>query len=356
MKFLLCADLHLKNDEKEYSFSVLNEILDICKMKDCGALLFAGDVFDSWEDVEKLRNDFRGALEKLPSSCNVYLLPGNHEELRSAGSFDGFDFGRAKLLAKKPWSLLELGTEAEIIAVPFQRDYSAYREWNVPAKKRPLRILLSHGTVPGIAYIGPGEEGADGVLDEDLFAHLQVDLAALGHLHGQTQIRKGKTLVAYPGSARVWRAGEEGERCVLLGNTETIPQHLEPIGLASAGKYRVVSVYAAPGGELKYRLPEGFSTADWLHFEVEGVVEDEPAVIAELEKIKAELGKNCRKVSSNTGKLSVLAGVSSHPLAIRFLRVWEEKAGSFAGEEPGVYNLVRLVGLSKLKDFLGQRK
>ncbi|MCL1818138.1 MAG: metallophosphoesterase [Spirochaetaceae bacterium] len=357
MNFILCADLHLKETEKEYSFSVLEEIIGLCEKKKCGALLLAGDVFDSHGAAEKLRAGFRAALEKLPSSCAVYFLPGNHEELRagSPGSLENFDFGRAKLLAEKPWSLHSLSAEAELLAVPFQRDFFGYRDWKVPPKKKPLRILLAHGTVSGMAYTGPGEE-ADSILDEDLFEHFRIDLAALGHLHKQNSVRRKDVLIAYPGSARVWREGEEGKRCVFLGSTQTVPPLLEPLALARAGEYRVISVYAAPEGGLRMELPKEISPADWLHLEVGGVVEEEISVLAALEKLAAELKKTCRRVSSHTGKLSVLAGVSTHPLALRFLRAWEEAAPRYAEEEPGVYELARLRGLLALKEILETRK
>jgi DNA repair exonuclease SbcCD nuclease subunit len=204
MIFLLCADLHLKETEKDYSFSVLNEVIGICKDRRCEALLFAGDIFDSRQAVKELRSDFRAALQLLPSSCAVYFLPGNHEQLYAADSesLEQFNFGRAQLLAKKPWSLHQFGGNAELLAIPFQRDCSTYRDWKVPPKQKPLRILLAHGIVMGMTYT-PGGEDDDSIFDEDMLSHFQIDIAAVGHLHKNIIAQKGNTLVAYPGSARV---------------------------------------------------------------------------------------------------------------------------------------------------------
>jgi DNA repair exonuclease SbcCD nuclease subunit len=357
MNFILCADLHLKETEKEYSFSVLDEIIGLCEKKKCEVLLLAGDIFDSRDAVKKLRADFRTALDRLPSSCAVYLLPGNHEELgaNDKEKLEDFDFGRAMLLAEKPWSLHSLSAEAELLAVPFQRDYSGYHDWEVPPKEKALRILLAHGTVLGMAYTGPGEE-TDSILDGDLFSYHKANFAAMGHLHAQALVRRGDILVAYPGSARVWRDGEKGKRCVLFGSTETLPLNLEPLNLASAGEYRVIPVHATPEGELRADLPEDISPVDWLHLELEGFVEEEPSVLEALEKLKNELGKKYRRVSSCTKNLSVLAGVSTHPLAISFLRAWEEAASGYEKEAPGVYELARLKGLAALKEILEKRK
>jgi DNA repair exonuclease SbcCD nuclease subunit len=356
MNFILCADLHLKESEKEYSFSVLDEILELCVKNKCEALLLAGDVFDSREDVKKVYAVFRAALEKLPSSCMVYYLPGNHEELRANPSenLNSFDFGRARLLIEKPWSFHELGSNAELLAVPFQQEYSGYRDWKVPEKKKLLRILLAHSTVTGLIYTGPQEETGS-VLDEDVFSHLKIDLAAMGHIHTQILAKKGGTTVAYPGSARVWREGEQGKRCVFLGNIEGSSFRLEPLPLESAGEYRVVSIFVSPKGELKAKTPADISKADWIHLEASGVVDDEPLAAAALEQYKAELEKKCRKVSLNKDNLSVLSGVSSHPLAVRFLRAWEEKKPLYA-EEEGVYEAARIQGLMAVKKILETQK
>ena len=357
MNFILCADLHLKETEKEYSFSVLGEIAGLCKKNNSGALLLAGDVFDSREEIKSLRTDFRAALDLLPDSCQVYFLPGNHEELRAKDTEDleSFDFGRAKLLAAKPWSLHDLDADTELLAVPFQKDYRDYRDWEIPRKKKAMRILLAHGTVMGMAYTGPGEE-TDSIIDEDMITFFQADLAAIGHLHKYSDTDRKNYRIIYPGSARVWREGEEGKRCVLLGNTGTVPVRLEPLFLTSAGEYRVIPVFATPEGELCADIPKDISPADWLCLDLTGVVEEEPPVLAALEKLKTELEKKCRKVSAGTEKLSVLAGVSTHPLAGRFLRKWEEAAHSYKDEEPGVYEQARLRGLLALKDVLEKRK
>jgi len=357
MKFLLCSDLHLSVSEKDYSFSVLHEIVKLCVKEKCDCLFFAGDVFDSWADVEALRSDFRDSLEILPQSTSVFFLPGNHEELRKPdeNKLDKFDFGRAKLLAVTPFSLLPLSVNAELLAIPFQKDYSNYREWKVPPKNKPLRILLAHGTVSGIVYTGP-EEDTDSIFDEELFVSFEADIAALGHIHGFSITRRGGTTIVYPGSARVWREGEDGPRKVIIGTTDEVPPKLESKVLNSAGEYRVIPVYASPGGELQMKKPDNLAKTDFVKLDVTGFVEDEVSVTQALEELKHDLQKKCRKLTSDNDNLSVLTGVSTHPLALRFLQEWEKAAGNYINEEAGVYELARLKGLSVLKDILESRK
>jgi hypothetical protein len=361
VRFILAADLHIATAERDYSLAVLEEIVDLCGRERCGALLLAGDVFDSRPDVEALRGAFRGAIERLPRDCAVFFLPGNHEELRAgpggAEALDRFDFGRARLLTEKPFSLEIPDSHTELLAIPFQRDYSAYRAWKAPPKRKPFRIVLAHGTVPGLSYTGPDEEEPGGVLDPDLFAWLKADLAALGHLHGGFSVRRGETLIAYPGSARVWREGEGGRRRVLLGVTEDTSPALREIPLERAGEYRAVSVYAAPDGSL--RVPgefAGFSRADWLSLNVSGFVEDEGVPARALERLQADLQEKYRKVTVRSEGISVLGGVSTHPLALRFIKKWEEAADSLGAEDPEAYNLARLRGLGLIKEILESRK
>jgi DNA repair exonuclease SbcCD nuclease subunit len=271
---------------------------------------------------------------------------------------ESLDFGKARLVSQKPFSLEMLDGFAEILALPFQKDYSNYRSWKVPPKKQALRILFSHGTVPGIAYTGPDEEDERGALDADIFTHFGADFAALGHLHGSSLSLRGETLIVYPGSARVSREGESGPRQVFIFSTEEKPPRPQPVTLVSAGEYRIVPIYASPEGKL-CRLDEkqssGWKAADWIRLEVSGVVEDEVPVLTALKEMRAELEKRFRRVTASSEKLSVLQGISSHPLARRFLEKWEKEAENYrdAGE---AYSLARLKGLQVIKKILEGRK
>lgn len=358
MRFLHAADLHLSVSEKDYSLGVLDEILGIAAREKCGALLLAGDVFDSCPDMESLRGEFRNRLETLPAECRVFFIPGNHEELRGGKkSVDALDFGRALTVTALPFQLDVLSPEAELLSLRFRRDYSDYRDWKVPPKKKPLRILLAHGIVPGVVYTGPEEDSPAGVIDPDLFAFFEIDLAALGHIHAGSVSRFGDAVAAYPGSARVWREGETGPRQVFLGSTEAIPPRLEAVTLASAGRFFPLTVAAGLDG--RPRLPENSAKpgkADWVRLEISGVVEDEKPVLESMRKIAAELEKSCRRVTTDAGNLEVLAGISYHPLAREFLKRWETLAADADPDEAAALLLARWKGLSALKNVLESRR
>ena len=80
-KILIAADLHLSIAEKSYSFSVFDEILENAKNYD--ALFLLGDTFNTFEDAEKLKEEFSKKSEIY--NKNIYLLKGNHEYLKSGG-------------------------------------------------------------------------------------------------------------------------------------------------------------------------------------------------------------------------------------------------------------------------------
>jgi DNA repair exonuclease SbcCD nuclease subunit len=359
MRAVFCADLHLAEKEKDYSFGVLREVTALCGGEGCDYLLLGGDIFNSRPDAESLRGAFAGILEDLPPECTVYYLPGNHEELykpANAAPFENLSFGRAEVLFGRPYSVKSLGAGAELLALPFQRDYSDYRSWPLPPGEKELRIVMAHGTVPGISYTGPGEEDPAGVLDPDIFSCFNAGLALLGHIHGSVRRQMGETLVAYPGSARVWREAESGARQVFLIDTKAKPFSMETLKLKSAGEYRSTAVYAAPDGELRISgKMETWSAEDWICLEVSGFVEDERKALENLEILKGALEKKFRRVTL-TNRISVLAGISNHPLALAFLKKWETLAASSSGPERDIYNLARLKGLEVLKDILENRR
>jgi hypothetical protein len=140
-----------------------------------------------------------------------------------------------------------------------------------------------------------------------------------------------------------------------MGDTASLPLRLEPLIIEAAGEYRSVSVEVSHSG---LHLPETLSPgpADWLALEASGFVEDEKSALAELDRLKAELEKKCRRVTVSAEKLNVLAGLSSQPLALDFIKKWEEEARAAADGKRDIYELARIKGLAALKEILESRK
>ena len=143
MKFLHCADLHLSQKEKEYSLSVLEEIVHIAA-KEHSTLVFAGDTFDSFEDLEILRSEFRKQIGSLKTE--ILFIPGNHERLKiGKRSIKNLDLGNLVCADTSPQ--VHTVEDTEFLLIPFMDNYNAYREWDLPEKTKACRVAVIHGSV-----------------------------------------------------------------------------------------------------------------------------------------------------------------------------------------------------------------
>ncbi len=358
MLILHAADLHLCDSEREYSLSVLEEIVALALSRDVAFLLLSGDTFDSFDDVECLRSSFRKASEKLPPSCEVLLLQGNHEDLgRGKRDLQSLDLGPVTLLVDTPFSLIERDG-VEFLTIPHQANYSDYRQWKVPQKKqKTLRIAIAHGVVVGVSYAGPDQETGAGVLDPDIFTRFGVDYAALGHIHIRRRENSNNTIISYPGSARVWRRGELGERGVCLLNTDELLR-VDFLALKSAGRYREHTLPLSLEGKAADLSKEArsWSSTDWIHISLTGLVEEE-SVVASLEaELRKQHGDKVRKLEIVRDDVSVLPGISSQPLASRFLALWDLKEPQPEQQvERRIWLRARELALAEIKRVLEAR-
>jgi len=95
MKFIHAADLHLRAADASEQLQALKIIVHLAAEHDADFLLFAGDLFDSDHDADRLRPQVRQVLEVWGRP--VVLVPGNHDA-RSYGSTA--DYGDKALLAQ----------------------------------------------------------------------------------------------------------------------------------------------------------------------------------------------------------------------------------------------------------------
>ncbi|HUV06610.1 MAG TPA: DNA repair exonuclease [Spirochaetia bacterium] len=358
-KFLHIADLHLSTGERDYSLAVLEEIVSLAGEREVAYLLMAGDIFNSFEDAESLRTEFRTIIERLPPYCEALFLPGNHETLgRGKGELGSLDLGRVTLLEEEPFSLVS-GEGVEFLALPHQKDYRDYQKWQVPPRGNVPRIALAHGVVPGLSFSGPDDETGGAVLDPDIFSRFQVDYAALGHIHSGRQERLGDTLLAYPGSARVWRRGELGCRSALLCDLKEKPLTTEKVCLKTAGRYLEYTLALSLEGEAEDldREAAAWQGPDWITLRFSGLVENEKSV-SELDRtFRRRFEKRVRKLDIERDSVTVLPGISSQPLAKKFLTLWKSlEPDSHQGHDSLVWHRVRELALAEIKETLESRK
>lgn len=352
------ADLHLTSapGEKDYSLGVLAALVERARQEKAAFLLLAGDVFDSFREAEALRAEFRRLIAPLREGCEVLFLPGNHEALeRGAGSLRALDLGAAVLLDRLPFSLLVRG-EAEFLAIPHQDGYRDYREWPVPPRGERPRVAAAHGVVNGLSYGGPEEESGGAALDPDLFRRWGVAYAALGHVHARREEERDGVKLAYPGSARVWRRGETGERGVnRVALDGSSPPRVEFVPLAAAGRYRPVPLPVGFDGSIEERRLEAgdWGPRDWVGLELAGIVEDEGTVARLEEALRRAHGRRVRRLEIRREGIGVLPGIAAQPLAAEFLRLWRE-AEPREGRE--AWLRARGLGLERIRRMLEHRR
>ena len=354
-----CADLHLTaGDEREYSLSVFGEIIDLVKKKHADYLLICGDLFDSFDDAEELRGAVRSCVSDLPNSSKIIYIPGNHEELQKGGrSIESLDLGFVKLCSEIPCKILPAEEGLEFLCIPHQETYAGYLNWEVPVKSNDLRVALVHGLVSDMdIYAGPEseEEGIIGAVDPDIFHRFEVDYAALGHIHSRHEKIFDDIPCHYPGSARTWRRGELGEHginIVTLDNEITV----DFVPLRSAGQYREYDIpltFDGNCGEID-AIKREWTEYDWIVLNLGGVVEDENAVGEFEDHLHRTLACVVRRLDIRRDGVQPLPGISSQPIAKKFLELLESrKPGEGDIESLRTWARAREMGLEQIADIL----
>jgi len=329
------ADLHLSESSADHGFAVLDDLLARCAELRPHLLLLCGDVFDTHRDAEALAGRFGEHLRAVEHT-RVVMIPGNHELLpgRALADLRPQALGQARLLLDEPVSHLPLDeVDAEIVAVPFRRDLTGYLDWPRPPRSRAVRIGMFHGVVNGMTYTGESAEADHAVIDPDLFRWLELDYAALGHIHARGRHDFGGCPAHYPGSARVWRRGEEGPRCASLVVLEGAGVRIEEVPLAAAGQYRAVAWPVAedgallsgqPPAEVVAALAATAAAADWVEVRLTGFVERRE-LLAPLRRELERAGRaRFRRLEVDDGSVVEAEALRGHPLVTAFQARWRE--------------------------------
>jgi DNA repair exonuclease SbcCD nuclease subunit len=358
MQFVHAADLHLSASEaeKSYCLDVLKEIGESATRAKVPLIVFAGDTFDSFTDAMALRASFTDWAASLGADVRVFLIPGNHEDLqKGSNDLSRLSFGpKVSVFTQTPFSVRTL-EDAEFLLVPFQKDFYDTTKWQIPPKVVRHRVVVMHGTVAGMVFVGAeSDESETAAIDPGLFAKLDADYAALGHIHSSRSETFGKTLVSYPGSARVWRRGEVGPRTILVVDTNNVTRSKQ-VPLGAAGEFRQVNVHLQLDGtypELE-NLGKDWNPNDSVMLVMRGIVEDENTVAQTEAKIQAEVGRRVRVLDFKREVVPV-AGIAEKQIARRFLEAWGKREAA-KGESPDVLERTRELGLQAIAGLMGVR-
>ena len=359
-KVIHLADLHISQAERRYSLAVFDEIVELCRTTGADLLLLAGDLFDSYPDAAALAPELREHAAALPESCRAIAIPGNHEGLQRAGEpRKSLELGRITWITGEPFER-HGPAGLDLFAIPFRASYAEYLTWRIAEASGRPRIVMLHGTLAGMWFSGFEEdEEPTAAIDPDLFSRFDAAYAALGHLHTPHLERLDRCTVCYPGSARVWRRGESEPRGVqLLEFSDETLLHQERITLATAGRYRRLELPVGLDGSRAHAELDDYplDRADYLEVVLSGLVESK-AECAQLERaLQRRIGPHVRRLEIDTEHLEPVSGVSSLPLARRFLEHWHRRLQHAATpQERELLLEARRCGLGKIKQRIEGR-
>lgn len=354
-KILIAADLHLSLTEKSYSFSVFDEILENAKNYD--ALFLLGDTFNTFEDAEKLKEEFSKKSEIY--NKNIYLLKGNHEYLKSGGiNLSKLKFANnIKIIENIDFINLD---NLDILAVAFSENYNIDNDFlkRVENLKEKNRIFLGHGIVEGTLWaIEENEESA--FIPIEIIKRVKPNLAIVGHIHKQMETNIENINIIYIGSARVWRKSksEMGARKCLALNIDCDSITKNYIDLKSAGEYRVYNLNINDIDLKIENIYKNWNYKDIIDINIYGIIEDEILLENKKKEIINKYSKYAREINIKSANLFFLENAYNENIIKEFLNVAEEfESKSVDDEYLEIVELAKYIGIEKISLALQNKK
>ena len=354
-KILIAADLHLSVTEKSYSFSVFDEILENAKNYD--ALFLLGDTFNTFEDAEKLKEEFSKKSEIY--NKNIYLLKGNHEYLKSGGiNLSKLKFAdNIKIIENIDFINLD---NLDILAVAFSENYNIDNDFlkRVENLKEKSRIFLGHGIVEGTLWaIEENEESA--FIPIEIIKRVKPNLAIVGHIHKQMEINIENINIIYIGSARVWRKSksEMGTRKCLALNIDCDSITKNYIDLKSAGEYRVYNLNINDIDLKIENIYKNWNYKDIIDINIYGIIEDEILLENKKKEIINKYSKYAREINIKSANLFFLENAYNENIIKEFLNVAEEFENKSVDDEYlEIVELAKYIGIEKISLALQNKK
>ena len=354
-KILIAADLHLSISEKSYSFSVFDEILENAKNYD--ALFLLGDTFNTFEDAEKLKEEFSKKSEIY--NKNIYLLKGNHEYLKSGGiNLSKLKFAdNIKIIENINFINLD---NLDILAVAFSENYNIDNDFlkRVENLKEKNRIFLGHGIVEGTLWaIEENEESA--FIPIEIIKRVKPNLAIVGHIHKQMEINIENINIIYIGSARVWRKSksEMGARKCLALNIDCDSITKNYIDLKSAGEYRVYNLNINDIDLKIENIYKNWNYKDIIDINIYGIIEDEILLENKKKEIINKYSKYAREINIKSANLFFLENAYNENIIKEFLNVAEKFENKSVDDEYlEIVELAKYIGIEKISLALQNKK
>ena len=354
-KILIASDLHLSASEKSYSFSVFDEILENAKNYD--ALFLLGDAFNTFEDAEKLKEEFSKKSEIYDK--NIYLLKGNHEYLKSGGiNLSKLKFAEnIKIIEDSDFINME---NLDIIAVAYNENYNIDNDFikKVESLKEKNRLFFGHGIVEGTLWaIEENEESA--FIPIEIIKKVNPNLAVIGHIHKQMEINIKNINIIYSGSARVWRKSksEMGIRKCLALNIDDNSITKKYIDLKSAGEYRVYNLNVSDMESKIEIISKDWGGKDIIDINIYGIIEDEIQLEIKKKEIINKYLEFVREINIKSSNLFFLENALNENIIKEFLNIADEFELKNDNEEDlEIVELAKRIGIEKISLALQNKK
>ena len=354
-KLLISSDLHLSVQEKEYSLSILDEIIEHAKNYD--ALMLLGDTFNTFEDLQELKDIFSSKIENYQK--NVLLLKGNHENLKSKGiTLNKLKFPN-NVMVIEDISFFNVNN-LDIISLPYSDKYIIDNELNkkIENLNSENRIVIGHGRVEGTLWaIEENEELA--IIPIDIIKKTDPNLAVIGHIHKQMEVNIEDIEIIYTGSARIWRRSksEMGIRRCLALDIQGSSINKTFIDIKSAGEYRVYE-YNIYGIDSKLDdASKKWNANDIIDINIYGIAEDENEIEEKKNIIKNKYSKYVRDINIKTSELFLLENAYSESIIKEFIDIADEYEFETNNEEDlEIVELAKRLGIERISAALSNKK
>jgi DNA repair exonuclease SbcCD nuclease subunit len=342
MRIVHTADVHIKDSA---TLDAMRAEEDCASQNGARTILVAGDLFDKDYSHRTLEGELVGILESFDGE--ILVLPGNHdaEFLKTRKSLSR----NSRVLDSDTGVVRETLGGVELIALPF-RDDVTLKDYGGLGADPANSILTVHGSfyTTEFFYDSSDRKSYFPVFEEDVRDKFRY--VALGHYHRVIRKRFGKTEVVNPGSPRVTRAGDYGERVVSLLDTDGWKVELAPLAVAYDELVElVVSAFDTPDSAMKRlsKLLEGVNAR--VVVMIAGMLPPaagSPSDWAEL--ARAEIAKAGLEGSADvSGAVQLKAEVLANPFVQRLLTEAETIADD-RGEDAEKAKLIALERIASI--------
>jgi len=339
----------------------LERVVAAARDEGCGAIVIAGDLFNSAYDVLESDMTFAiGALAGAGPGCTVVILPGSHD-FYSAGSV--YERERARFEAAGNVKLLtprsqvveipELSLAIHGKALTSNAGVEGALSGLTPVERCRWNVAVAHGSVEGFGGVPESADvpvGLDGL--QPGFSYV-----ALGHWHSYRVVREGCPSVVYCGSPEVIARDQRG-----AGTAVSIAFGPEGVrtNLVRAGKRRLAQASIDCTGlgatedlvrKVSASVPEDRDLI--LDLELTGVIGAE-SVVDPAEALDALEGRYfsvrlAGKGPSRAISREELLLVPDDTVAGKFVRVMLSRMESASEDKKGLYEEALQVGYQLFK-------